>query len=796
MQAPAYRERGIGLHLSGWLAAAQPLFVAAGWTPALLCDPAMLPLPATLSGYAQLSLVLPADFPPLAKSAPHYDLDRELRFDAVFEDFLAAQQCDLFHTTYPLAAEFFVPRRVTACRTVVSLYDTIPLRYPQMYLYDLTREQKLSFAERLAALLRAARVQTLTQASAQDVVQDIGVAAERIDVVSCGVSAAFAPLPRPEVTRRLACFGLAPGYLLAVTSGHFSKNFAGLLRAYAHLDANMRAQHPLVAVMAAAPDMQLARELNIHDQMRVLSGLSQPDLIALYNGAALLIHASLHEGFGLPVVEALRCGAPVACSNTSSLPEAGGDAVVYFDPTRPDEIAAVVAAVLADPERQTALRARGFAHAAQFTWEKVARAVLDSYRQAFARDTAAPILRSVDSPEPPLRIAYWSPVPPKPSGISDYSESLLARLRDWAAIDVFVDGYAPDHLALYDTMGLFDYRAFPVLHTHRSYDACLYQLGNSPFHAYMYPTLLAAPCPGIGVLHDGTLFHLINQMLSPQALLQEIGYSEGRGAMEQAIAQQRAGALDDYGYPLLRRAVQACAGVVTHSEFVAQRCRQARADVLLEIIPQGAEYYDDDGGRFQTCVRKALELPPDAVLFGVFGHMHPVKRIQQVLEAFLAAELPHGYLYLMGKIGVHSPPMLRELALDRPQAARVRVLIEDGYPPLERLLLAMHAVDVGISLRYPTTGETSAVVCGLAGMGKPLIVSDVGAFAELPDSFTIKVPVVDEQAALVSAMRELSGAPEVRQAMAQAARAYGRERTWEKVAQQYMTFIKRIVGAS
>jgi glycosyltransferase involved in cell wall biosynthesis len=110
------------------------------------------------------------------------------------------------------------------------------------------------------------------------------------------------------------------------------------------------------------------------------------------------------------------------------------------------------------------------------------------------------------------------------------------------------------------------------------------------------------------------------------------------------------------------------------------------------------------------------------------------------------------------------------------------------------LLLAMHAVDVGISLRYPTTGETSAVVCALAGMGKPLIVSDVGAFAELPDEFAIKIPVLDEQSMLTTTMRQLSISPEMRQAMAHAARAYAQERTWERVAEQYMAFIERVVA--
>jgi glycosyltransferase involved in cell wall biosynthesis len=792
------------VHLSNWLVSAQPLLSVADLSISLLVDPGSSALPAVLDGYAQVPLELPPYTPRSIEDSVNFDLDAELVFDSAFEAFLLNHRFDLFHNTYPVAAEYFSPRRVQACPTVVSLYDTILLRYHTTYLRDFTRRQRLSFAERLATLLRASRVQTLTAASAEDIALDIGVPPERIDVVSCGVSDEFSPLSRDELTKRLSRLGVSPGYLLAVSSTHFSKNLEGLLRAYALLSADLCRRHPLVAVLPLSPEVaketqRLTQELDIERHVRFHSSLSQEALVALYNGAAMLVHASLYEGFGLPVVEAMRCGTPVVCSDTSSLPEAGGEAVAYFDPAQPDDIARVITSVLTSPEHQTTMRERGFVQAARFTWDKVAQAVLASYQRAIDADNVVQLSPSSPKDEPVWRIAYWSPLPPQPSGISDYSESLLERLKILADIDVFVDGYYPDHFELFDDIDVFDYRAFPTLHACRPYDACLYQLGNSPFHAYMYPTLLASPCLGIGVFHDGTLFYLLKHMLSSQALVQEIGYSEGKHAMLRALAQQSKGKIDDCGYPLLRRAAQACAGIITHSEFVARRSRTANPDASVQVIPFGTEYYDEDDGRFQAAVRNVLGLPQGAVIFGVFGRMHPVKRIQKVLAAFLMAGLEDCYLYLVGEIDEYSPAMLRDLALDLPRARQVNVFIENGYPPYERLVLAMHAVDVGINLRYPTTGETSATLCGLLGMGKPVIVSDVGAFAEFPDDCVIKVPVSDsddevdsERIALIDAIRNLVYDATLRRRMAQAAREYSWDRTWDRTARQYISFIEQV----
>jgi glycosyltransferase involved in cell wall biosynthesis len=117
---------------------------------------------------------------------------------------------------------------------------------------------------------------------------------------------------------------------------------------------------------------QTVARLNLRDHVLFPEFVADDDLPALYAGATLFVYPSLYEGFGLPVAEALACGAPVVCSNASSLPEVAGDAALYFDPRDMDAMAGTIQRALADDALRADLRTRGFAQAKQFSWEKAA----------------------------------------------------------------------------------------------------------------------------------------------------------------------------------------------------------------------------------------------------------------------------------------------------------------------------------------------------------------------------------------------------------------------------------------
>jgi alpha-1,3-rhamnosyl/mannosyltransferase len=181
-------------------------------------------------------------------------------------------------------------------------------------------------------------------------------------------------------------FGLAAPYLLAcVGSGHPRKNLRGVVEAFDALsDAGLR----LAIVGRADRDREALAAIETsprRDRIVLLGHVEETDLPAIYAAAAVFCFPSLYEGFGLPALEAMACGTPVVCSNTSSLPEVVGEAAVTVEPTDPRALADAVSGLLTDETRRHALSAAGLARARTFTWQRTARLTLNAYRAAAAR---------------------------------------------------------------------------------------------------------------------------------------------------------------------------------------------------------------------------------------------------------------------------------------------------------------------------------------------------------------------------------------------------------------------------
>jgi glycosyltransferase involved in cell wall biosynthesis len=233
---------------------------------------------------------------------------------------------------------------------------------------------------------RADRVIALSRAAADHIVKHLGVPRERIDVIPLGqgVVEPVAPTPERQLRSRLA-LGDGP-VVLTVAAKKVHKNLARLVRA-------------MVAVVQRWPDVklvlpgnptgherelrELAAELGIDANVAFPAYVDAADLEGLYALARCFAFPSLNEGFGLPLLEAMRRGVPVACSRASALPEVAGDAALYFDPHSVPDIARAVTELLADRELAARLVVRGREHQARFTWEAAARGTLESYARAW-----------------------------------------------------------------------------------------------------------------------------------------------------------------------------------------------------------------------------------------------------------------------------------------------------------------------------------------------------------------------------------------------------------------------------
>ena len=362
-----------------------------------------------------------------------------------------------------------------------------------------------------------------------------------------------------------------------------------------------------------------------------------------------------------------------------------------------------------------------------------------------------------------MRVAYYSPMPPSRSGIADYSALLLPALSERLDVVVARPGR---------------FRRDPKA------DVALYHVGNdAEAHGWIVEALRRRP--GVVVLHDFVLHHLV------------VGLTFGRGDMAGYLsAMEReaglVGRLLGYAvldnkipplwetrpedFPMAGEVLQLATGLIAHSRYVEQRAREIGFEGPIRRIAHPA--WPDP---------KVEQATVDgAPLFGCFGNLTDGKRIPQLLRAFeqVRGRHPAARLLLVGAASAR----LRSLEL--PEG----VLRED-YVDERRLWSLMAACDAIVSLRWPTMGETSGTAIRALGLGKPLVVSDVGWFSELPGEVALKVPVDEREQETLEAALEALTDERTRTVMGAAALELAeREHGLDRVAEAYTVAIEELAG--
>ena len=370
-----------------------------------------------------------------------------------------------------------------------------------------------------------------------------------------------------------------------------------------------------------------------------------------------------------------------------------------------------------------------------------------------------------------MRVAYYSPLPPDRSGIADYSAHLLPALQQRVEVKVAKQR-----------------RRAP-----RGCDVALYHIGNnSDAHAWIVEALRKRP--GIVVLHDVVLHHLVAGMTvargRPDDYLDAMQNEDGvvgrllaHGVVDGLLQPLWADRAADF--PLTMWVVEPATGIIVHSHFAEHWVRELGFTGPVWRIPMPA---------WQVPVAAVETQRPDVVI-GCFGHMNTAKRIPQVLDAFrrLLVNRPEAQLVLAGS----QPPGFDLEGLLESRKLNDSVVHHD-YLAEESLWQLIADSDVLVNLRSPTMGETSAMVVRALSLGKPLVVSDVGWFSELPDEVAVKVPVDEgETDALVQALERLAGDPAYRERMGKAAADWARRgHDLDHVADLYVAALEESLGLS
>ncbi|MBI5877743.1 MAG: glycosyltransferase family 4 protein [Chloroflexi bacterium] len=280
----------------------------------------------------------------------------------------------LYHSPYYLMPYW------TPCPSIVTVHDLIPLLYPQYF----TAMQRLIFgmAMRLA-VGRARWIIADSESTARDLRARLHARTDRVVVIHLGVDPVMQPAPAENIEALRAHYGLPEPYVLYVGSNKPHKNLLRLVEAYARIAE--REQTPLVVAGhwdAEHPEArERAEQLGLGQSVRWLGAIPADDLPALYSGATLFVFPSEYEGFGLPVLEAMACGAPVLCADSSSLPEVAGVAATLIDPRHIEGWSHAIERLLANAEQRAQMREAGLRRAARFAWSETARQTLAVYRR-------------------------------------------------------------------------------------------------------------------------------------------------------------------------------------------------------------------------------------------------------------------------------------------------------------------------------------------------------------------------------------------------------------------------------
>jgi glycosyltransferase involved in cell wall biosynthesis len=370
-----------------------------------------------------------------------------------------------------------------------------------------------------------------------------------------------------------------------------------------------------------------------------------------------------------------------------------------------------------------------------------------------------------------MKVAYFSPVPPEQTGIADYSALLLPALRERVDVTVARRGA----------------RKPP-----RDADVALYHVGNNPdAHSWIVDALRRKP--GVVVLHDFVLHHLVAGMTVGRRdghgyldLMERehgvVGRLLGHGVLDKRIPPLWESRPEDF--PLATFVLDYATALIVHSQYVRDRARAAGFTGSISVVPHPAWPTPDLAG----------EGPRAGVVVGCFGVVNSSKRIPELLQAVADVRRAHAELTLL-LVGSTSPGFDLDRRLQRLGLAEDS-LVREGWVDEARLWRLMAGSDVLVNLRHPTMGETSGSVIRGLSLGKPLVVSDVGWFAELPGDVALKVRPDDvEVETLTAALELLVDRPDVRAAMGDAAADLARrEHDVGRVADLYAAALDGAAG--
>ncbi len=659
----------------------------------------------------------------------------------IIQGFIREHQIDLFYITSPFESSSFIYQKewFTNTKVVATVYDIIPYVMKEQYLSNAGTYQ--TYMNRVEMLRWVDRCLVISNSVKEDLVEHLQFDPEKIDVIYGAADERYCQLDVPDEIKQslFQRYTINGTFLMCIGGDDERKNLEGLILAYAMLPKEMIARYQLVIVCKLSePSYQRLNELILEKQVAgrvVLTNfVSDRELILLNNLAHLLVFPSKYEGFGLPVVEAWACGTPVLTSNNSSLGEIAGDAAVLVDPFSVEDISRGLMEALTNVDLP-ALREKGLERLKQYQWDEVAKLTISCLEKEYALQSTPAAGEQQKSEK--TRLAFFTPLPPMKSGISDYSVDILNAICKFFEIDVFIDdGYQADHV-LNHSIRVLNHREFRV----KKYAHVLFQVGNSDYHTYMFPYL--EKYGGIVVLHDYNLH--------------SVAYSTA-SRKKSTLSFYREYLLKDYPASFVNEYLQTlktgASGVKTfeielngfvtnYADKIIVHSDEAKTKLLQRDIGRNVQkihsYAKIEELKDTVAAKATLGIAEDQVIFSSFGYIQRTKRTMPSLKAFqrLCQEHRNVHYFFVG-----SPDSTtKDEMLDYIRKNHLEDCVTiTGYIGLDDFTRYIDATDVCVNLRYPSNGETSGSLMRILAKGKCVMVNEIGSFQEIPDDCCVKIP--------------------------------------------------------
>jgi len=684
------------------------------------------------------------------------DVGNEWRRDCaeiIRETFLLSLKPDLVLVTSLI--EGYLDDAVTSIGTVrgdyktaVVLYDLIPYIEQGKYLADaLYRKfylRKIDFLKRSDLLLG------ISEFSTREAIRQLKIEPYRVVNISAATDAIFRKIKinEKESNNLLKRLGISKPFVFSSGAADERKNFTRLIRAYASLNEEIRRDYQLVLTGPMSIDQQnnlhaKAMAEGLRDSEIVTTGfLNDPDLVALYNLCKIFVFPSLYEGFGLPVLEAILCGAPTICSKVSSLPEILDYEEALFDPLSEKDIADKMCRVLTD----TLFRNRIVAHCSEyvnkFTWEKSATKTILALESLVDHKPKTPIKHEaseivVTSNRP--KLAFVSPFPPERTGIADYSRDLIPELARYYDIDVIVEQKIISDPWIVRNCGI--HGADWLMENADRYDRVVYQVGNSSLHMHMFN--LIEHIPGVIVLHDFSLTDVL-------AYMDNTGFAKGIFGEAMYRSHGYPAILDyvdrkEYGnqtkdYPCNFPVVQSAVGVLVHSDYALALGKKWYGEAITEnweTIPLVKKIKNKY--KYQEA-RSSLGLEAECFLVCSFGMLGETKLNHRLLNAWLNSRLFGEKNCLLIFVGESADRIYYDALVQAIQNSNAQERIKiTGWVSSELYDTYLSAANATVQLRSHSRGETSATVYDSMCHEIPTIINAHGSMAEIPNDLVFKI---------------------------------------------------------